>query len=143
MSGRIIKFRVWTGSEYEEVELSPSGGYGPLIDWGKSQDETDRGNGIVSIVAPDNHAAFVWEQFTGLTDSKGVDIYEGDIVRWTHGVTDVGVVEYRVHDEFGSYPHAAFFGLLVTRFAGLCQFQSDDTYEVIGNIHQHSHLLQS
>lgn len=135
---RVIKFRVWDGIEYDEVELSPLGGYGPLIDWDKSQEATDAANGEVEVAAPDNHDTFIWEQFTGLTDSKGREIWEGDVVRAEiYGYPHWGAVEY-VGRGFQANDKVR------RAEAGNSVWIPLDTYypvEVIGNIHEHPHLL--
>jgi uncharacterized phage protein (TIGR01671 family) len=131
---REIKFRVWDPHKKIYLDLA--------IAWSPDM------NANYGIDGCENHYptydGYVIEQFTGLKDSQGKDIYEGDIVKWSHGpgVSDVGVVEYRTRDEFSSHPMAAFYGLSVSRFAGLCQFQSDDSYEVVGNIHETPELLK-
>ena len=70
-------------------------------------------------------------QFTGLTDSKGTPIYEGDIMRHPEFVAGGPVVvKYSVD--------AASFTL-----NGWDGFKTDFTEgTVIGNIHQHKHLLE-
>ena len=63
------------------------------------------------------------DQFTGLQDSQGVDIYEGDIVTWGEGVIE-----------------SVFFddGLFQTESSCL-----DDCMLVVGNIHQNPELLRN
>lgn len=74
-------------------------------------------------------------QFTGLLDCNGVEIYEGDIVEDHVGI---GVVEY-------SERKAAF---KVNYRNGIGKWFIDyilkgerESIKVIGNIHQHAHLL--
>lgn len=138
---RVIKFRVWhpvasklfyqpekenvfSGTEF------PNGG-----DWLLSLPR-QQGN-----FSPEfNGRAFSWcegqvlEQFTGLIDKNGKEIYEGDVVRWTHPMDDIGEVTYVGVDTW--YVNQAFWGLKVKRFNDVSPFQSDDSYEVIGNIHE-------
>ena len=83
------------------------------------------------------------EQFTGLKDKNGKDIYEGDILAWHSNV-------YRKHD---------WVGLVLYRGAGFAVQESDKSYsspewldcacrkdaniiEVIGNIHENPDLLE-
>ena len=84
------------------------------------------------------------EQFTGLKDKNGKDIYEGDILAWHSNI-------YRKHD---------WVGLVLYRGAGFAVQESDKSYsspewlecacrkdaniiEVIGNIHENPELLEA
>lgn len=145
---RVIKYRVWREAftwpylgTHEPAGWLPDRYVGALGSchhgsgaWGHDEVYYDR-------VTEEHGGKVHIEQFTGLLDSKGVEIYEGDIVRWIHGPVDVGVVQYSLDEVFGDYPNTAFYGLKVARFQGTCQFQLDDEYDVMGNIHQNPELL--
>ena len=83
------------------------------------------------------------EQYTGLKDANGKDIYEGDILAWHSNI-------YRKHD---------WVGLVLYRGAGFAVQESDKSYsspewldcacrkdaniiEVIGNVHENPELLE-
>ena len=73
----------------------------------------------------------VWQQFTGLRDSKTVAIYEGDLLEFAYiddGKKFVGEVQY--FEKFGS------FGVVIDKafetFQDLIEY--DQFFNVVGNI---------
>lgn len=92
---------------------------------------------------------YVIQQYTGLNDSKGKEIYEGDIVKEHHfedwgdeiGYEYIGIVVYKMCSDgilFAGYKTIAAKNQN-TKFSGNA-IQSD--CEVIGNIFEHAELLK-
>jgi uncharacterized phage protein (TIGR01671 family) len=82
-------------------------------------------------------------QFTGLKDRKGVEIYEGDIVKEVYKIGEhiEGVIEignFKIDYGSGSYfPEDTFYGVNISGKP----MNRWKKYEVIGNIYEHPELL--
>lgn len=74
-------------------------------------------------------------QYTGLKDRNGVEVYEGDVVKY---LTHTAHVFWSPQD-FG-FVH---YNEVIGGYAGLSFFTGYKDFEVIGNIHQHPELLES
>lgn len=128
---RQIKFRIWRApDEYSKTSWMES--WDSLMNYSMSD--------IFQLDNPDD----VLEQYTGLKDVNGKEIYEGDILAWHSNI-------YRKHD---------WVGLVLYRGAGFAVQESDKSYsspewldcacrkdaniiEVIGNIHKNPELVEA
>lgn len=68
----------------------------------------------------------VIEQFTGLKDKNGKDIYEGDLLRW----------------EFFVKPVKVYFDDKLAQFNSVGTAHGWRDYEIIGNIHENPELME-
>ena len=116
---REIKFRVWNGDEYLAAEYSVNI---PIIGFCDHELETI-------------YDEIVIEQFTGLHDKNGKEIYEGDILR--SGITSA---EYLV---FWSEENACFMKEhLLVNARDVDMLQDLSTCKIVGNIHETPEFLE-
>jgi len=85
----MIKFRAWDKNENEYFIDGNAGRIGNLI---CCED--------LGMLDPND---YVWEQFTGLTDVHGKDIYEGDIIEVTSQYWGMLGNRYEVKFEQGAF----------------------------------------
>ena len=77
---------------------------------------------------------FEIQQFTGLTDENGVEIYEGDYINHPYGVSTVEFGRYLSSDGLA---HVGFYLDFASKNIGL-----DGSIEIIGNIFENPELLK-
>ena len=122
----MIKFRVWDKNENRYFIDGKDGYLANLLccnDW--------------DMFDPDD---YVWEQFTGLKDVDGKDIYEGDIV---HGYDqepdrDDGYIGSSVTDVV-NFKYGAFW---IGDSWYKTMVMTPPIVEVIGNVHENPELLE-
>lgn len=111
-----------------------------------SQSHVIGGDGVVFLGAspdlaydtPVSDDSIVVEQFTGLTDAKSVDIYEGDVV--SGGFPDgTGWMSNRTGQVSWNDHQARFDVICADRET--CQLSRVRNVVIDGNIHEHPHFL--
>lgn len=155
---REIKFRVWDTFQKKYIfegfhvigEVTVFGGMDSVIS--DTWEARSAALGYETSIEAWND--FETEQFTGLKDAKSQDIYEGDIVTTTpsgsclHSLLSLEEFVTYAHGkvvwEAGSWkvrqPH---LGSTLLYYFVDCECCPTGSIEVIGNIHEHSHLLKS
>ena len=125
---RDIKFRAWSIAAKkfdEEVAITLDG---DLFEW--NEGSTDEGS-----IFWKREDYYILSQFTGLKDSRGVEIYEGDIVNCENS-GEVGRIEWSSKGAIG--------WSLVTNDDPLLNIGflfSQYVYEIIGNIYENPELV--
>ena len=137
---REIKFRAWHTKKNcwlpDWLYRMLSGG--PLVE--SSEYETDSGEWVFSAEDEAAEGEYILEQFTGLRDKNGREIYEGDIVNivqrpcWYKGYEKT-VVKW---DEIGFYPWTDVSSEIDRDYLAS---RLPEDIEVIGNIHENPELL--
>lgn len=123
---REIKFRVWN----EEFKL-----FDTLL---KDDYYGDGNIGFVDCFVGNEED--IWEQFTGLHDKNGREIYEGDVVK-VYGFSKVTVGKVIYEDYYFTLDGFCDTGTDRPEMA-FSEGEFEVNYEVIGNIHENPELLE-
>jgi len=135
---REIKFRIWNGVQF----VTQSDTYiktcdGSLWDYYKDFGGTFTSNERLWS------ATGTIQQFTGLLDKNGVEIYEGDVVTYTSN----NGIDYKAPIVFSPTSSAFVLDtsgrhLFDDKYGDYLDLHKDREYEIVGNIFENSELLK-
>lgn len=134
---RNIKFRAWDKSlkfmgRVVELSFADNGKvFKPAV--ARVQNVSDFGQVEHYVTSDEIENQLYIEQYTGLNDIHDVPIYEGDIVSFKSEMVDFKVVAKTVY-----LNEIAGFAFRTNEI----DYEPEDRYEVIGNIHENPELLE-
>ena len=139
MSGREIKLRVWDVENakmlswddiwYSVVRLGPNS---------LPNQSEEIWFPFISLALKAPATKYVVEEWTGLKDRNGREIYEGDIVEYPQDTPGINTGFYR-----SVVGHEAdWFGSLKSGFHVGGDYADQETTKVIGNIHENPDILK-
>lgn len=120
---REIKFRCWDKERKEWLSY---------FELGK--------NGAITCYEINETQNLIIQQFTGLLDKNGKEIYEGDIVKYECGCSDGSVYKKIASVEYGEFNCSCCDGVYGWYFDD-GDIREAERYEVIGNIFDNADLL--
>lgn len=129
---REIKFRAWNKNKNKMVH--PTGAYGNMKFWhiesGNSGYWGIFGSGSKRICGNADDSGILM-QYTGLKDKNGVEIYEGDILRFTHERKEEGFVNTNAKVE-----------VEIPKIYYMITNPYNHNFKIIGNIYENPELLE-
>jgi hypothetical protein len=120
MQQRPIKFRAWDGTKYRYVF------------WLGSDDG-------VSMLGDNEYPEWMLEQFTGLLDAAGAEIYEGDILRRVNPPTASRHTGQTIKNGHGAAFLVAWLNNIQKNGFNVAKGES---YVIVGNIHTTPDLIE-
>jgi len=134
---REIKFRTWDKqlkqfAEWTNRDPFFDTSHGQIFFWERVQREDGSYDG--DIIMQDHGDRFVLQQYTGLKDSKGVEIYEGDILKYQSNDPKFStcIVRWTQEDE-DNHP-----GFVISN-----SYSQYGKPEIIGNIMENPELIKT
>ncbi|QAR69392.1 hypothetical protein EQI52_06155 [Leuconostoc mesenteroides] len=131
---REIKFRAWDKDEKQYIDVSRF-------------DISPYDGAVVDLGGYEYHEA-VLEQYTGIKDFNGVDIYQNDIVQPIQSYQGVPNMKPSKRGlpmvvKSGDYVYGKWIAKEVqTSGFGVCDYHFSEELQVIGNIHKNPELLE-
>lgn len=126
MTNREIKFRVWDVDTHEFIDLS-----------------CGHHNQKLNIFFKDSH--FVFQQYTGLKDKNGKEIYDGDILKIWHDSYTNRIRDYHlavVIWHYNRWTVRTSSENPIKRDNALFFPNNEENIEVVGNILEHPHMVR-
>ncbi len=141
---RRIKFRAWQTNvgDYDKITKK----FTPKPHYFYGENVIVNGNGQLlsiesgwDIQGVEESTDYVLEQYTGLKDKNGKEIWEGDILRWKHYYEITGEDIETTAKVYWEEKDASF--VVGDWFESLGHLVDEDKVEVIGNIHENPEVL--